>query len=152
MLSLGVLHAARLLCLQLVFELLAIQASEGLDFSDDKARMVITIGIPYPSYKDPKVEGKRGYNDRQVAASHQCLKGSQWYEVQAFRALNQALGRCIRHRNDYGALLVVDQRYVSCLTTLTLGPHYDIPGFSHVATSEVGCPSGYASPSSPTTI
>jgi Fanconi anemia group J protein len=72
--------------------------------------MVITIGIPYPSFKDPKVEGKRAYNDHQVAASKQCLKGSQWYEVQAFRALNQALGRCIRHRNDYGALLVVDQR------------------------------------------
>jgi len=26
------------------------------------------------------------------------MGGRQWYEIQAFRALNQALGRCIRHR------------------------------------------------------
>jgi hypothetical protein len=32
------------------------------------------------------------------------------YTSQAFRALNQALGRCIRHRNDWGAILMVDDR------------------------------------------
>lgn len=26
------------------------------------------------------------------------LKGDEWYEIQAYRAVNQALGRCIRHR------------------------------------------------------
>ena len=39
------------------------------------------------------------------------LNGRDWYEIQAFRALNQALGRCIRHRKDWGAILMVDQRY-----------------------------------------
>lgn len=28
------------------------------------------------------------------------------------RALNQALGRCIRHRQDWGAILLVDDRYI----------------------------------------
>lgn len=29
----------------------------------------------------------------------------------AGRALNQALGRCIRHRYDWGAILLVDERF-----------------------------------------
>ena len=40
------------------------------------------------------------------------LLGAEWYEIQAFRALNQALGRCIRHRKDWGAILMVDDRLV----------------------------------------
>ena len=39
------------------------------------------------------------------------INGSQWYSQQAFRALNQALGRCIRHRHDYGAIFLLDSRY-----------------------------------------
>ena len=39
------------------------------------------------------------------------LSGEQWYSQQAFRALNQALGRCIRHRGDYGAIMLVDERF-----------------------------------------
>ncbi len=41
------------------------------------------------------------------------MNGSRWYEVDAFRAINQALGRCIRHRLDWGLLLLVDHRFVS---------------------------------------
>ena len=44
-----------------------------------------------------KVELKRKYNDKHQAARG-LLSGHLWYEIQAFRALNQALGRCIRHR------------------------------------------------------
>ena len=31
------------------------KVSEGLDFSDDNARAVITIGIPFPNVKDLQV-------------------------------------------------------------------------------------------------
>jgi len=30
-----------------------------------------------------------------------------------FRALNQALGRCIRHKNDWGALIIIDKRFIT---------------------------------------
>nr|XP_012300982.1 Fanconi anemia group J protein isoform X3 [Aotus nancymaae] len=86
------------------------KVSEGLDFSDDNARAVITIGIPFPNVKDLQVELKRQYNDHH-SKLRGLLPGRQWYEIQAYRALNQALGRCIRHRNDWGALILVDDRF-----------------------------------------
>ncbi|ETM97650.1 hypothetical protein PPTG_20142, partial [Phytophthora nicotianae INRA-310] len=39
------------------------------------------------------------------------VNGHIWYNLQAFRALNQALGRCIRHRQDYGAIMLLDSRH-----------------------------------------
>uniref|UniRef100_A0A3Q1G5Q8 DNA 5'-3' helicase n=1 Tax=Acanthochromis polyacanthus TaxID=80966 RepID=A0A3Q1G5Q8_9TELE len=86
------------------------KVSEGLDFTDDNARAVVTIGIPFPNIKDLQVELKMKYND-QHCSSRGLLPGHRWYEIQAYRALNQALGRCIRHRNDWGALILVDDRY-----------------------------------------
>ena len=38
--------------------------SEGLDFSDNAARCVIIVGIPYPQVSDPKIILKQDYLDR----------------------------------------------------------------------------------------
>ena len=61
---------------------------------------VIVVGIPYPNVKDARVELKRRYND-DGARTRGLLTGDRWYSQQAFRALNQAVGRCLRHRNDH---------------------------------------------------
>uniref|UniRef100_A0A674EAW9 DNA 5'-3' helicase n=1 Tax=Salmo trutta TaxID=8032 RepID=A0A674EAW9_SALTR len=86
------------------------KVSEGLDFTDDNARAVVTVGIPFPNIKDLQVELKMKYNDQHCKARG-LLSGSCWYEIQAYRALNQALVRCIRHKNDWGALILVDDRF-----------------------------------------
>lgn len=85
--------------------------SEGIDFSDEMARCVIAVGIPFPNMKDPKVQYKQAYNDS-IHGKNQnaCLSGRQWYGIQAYRALNQAIGRCIRHRDDWGAILFLESR------------------------------------------
>ncbi len=35
----------------------------------------------------------------------------EWYVQQAARAVNQAVGRVIRHRDDYGAVILLDERF-----------------------------------------
>ena len=87
------------------------KVSEGLDFADNNARAVICLGIPFPAIKSPEVDLKMKYNDQRKQKNKNILTGNAWYEIQAFRALNQALGRCIRHRRDWGAILMVDARY-----------------------------------------
>ncbi|XP_069987166.1 Fanconi anemia group J protein homolog isoform X2 [Penaeus vannamei] len=86
------------------------KVSEGLDFTDDNARAVIAVGIPFPNVKDIQVDLKRQYNNAHCR-TRGLLSGGDWYEIQAYRAVNQALGRCLRHRYDWGALILVDERY-----------------------------------------
>ncbi|EEF52880.1 brca1 interacting protein helicase 1 brip1, putative [Ricinus communis] len=86
------------------------KVSEGMDFSDDNARVVIVVGIPFPNILDIQVRLKKSYNDT-YKTSKNLLSGNEWYCYQAFRALNQAIGRCIRHRFDYGAIILLDERY-----------------------------------------
>eukprot|EP00041_Stephanoeca_diplocostata_P028303 m.798483 g.798483 ORF g.798483 m.798483 type:complete len:1269 (+) comp23350_c0_seq2:179-3985(+) len=88
------------------------KVSEGLDFSDDNARAVISLGIPFPNAKDRQVNLKRDYNN-QFCKRRGMLSGDLWYESQAFRALNQGLGRCIRHRSDWGAIVIIDCRFAA---------------------------------------
>ncbi|CAJ1358568.1 unnamed protein product [Effrenium voratum] len=86
--------------------------SEGLDFADDLCRAVICVGVPYPQMNDAVVLAKRQWNDAKRASSRVgLLSGDQWYELQAHRAVNQALGRLLRHSRDYGALLLLDARW-----------------------------------------
>lgn len=41
----------------------------------------------------------------------QLLTGDEWYTLEASRAVNQAIGRVIRHKDDYGAILLCDTRF-----------------------------------------
>ncbi|KAL3845893.1 hypothetical protein ACJIZ3_003296 [Penstemon smallii] len=86
------------------------KVSEGMDFSDDNARAVVIVGIPFPNIYDIKVAQKKKFNDT-YESSKNLLNGNEWYCQQAFRALNQATGRCIRHRFDYGAIIFLDERF-----------------------------------------
>ncbi|GAV88138.1 DEAD_2 domain-containing protein/Helicase_C_2 domain-containing protein [Cephalotus follicularis] len=86
------------------------KVSEGIDFTDDNARVVIIVGIPFPNINDIQVSLKKKYNDMHKSSKN-LLSGNEWYCHQAFRALNQAAGRCIRHKFDYGAIILLDERY-----------------------------------------
>lgn len=39
------------------------------------------------------------------------LNGQEWYGLEGIRAVNQAVGRIIRHKNDFGAILLSDCRF-----------------------------------------
>ena len=46
-----------------------------------------------------------------ISHNDKYLTGSEWYNQSAFRAINQAIGRVIRHKDDYGCILLMDERY-----------------------------------------
>ncbi|XP_047999138.1 Fanconi anemia group J protein homolog isoform X4 [Leguminivora glycinivorella] len=94
----------------LLFAVYRGKVSEGMDFKDHQARAVVTIGVPYPNTFDMAVKEKMKYNDK-YAAQRNLLSSREWLRVQAYRALNQAVGRCVRHRGDWGAVLLVDARF-----------------------------------------
>ena len=85
------------------------KVSEGLDFADANGRAVIITGLPFPPSQDPKVILKKQFLDEQKDKLR--LSGKDWYRQQASRAVNQAIGRVIRHKFDYGAILLCDERF-----------------------------------------
>jgi regulator of telomere elongation helicase 1 len=106
--------------------------SEGIDFAHHMCRAVLITGLPFAPYMDPKVKLKREYLDGiraglQVKPSGEggfggdafvggqshdrCLSGMEWYTQQAHRAVNQAIGRVIRNKDDYGAVILLDSRF-----------------------------------------
>lgn len=82
------------------------KVSEGIDFSDAMGRAVLILGIPYPNCKDPRVDLQKKYVEETTIET-----GSSWYQLQALRAVNQAIGRVIRHKNDYAAIILLDSRF-----------------------------------------
>ncbi|KAL3632993.1 Regulator of telomere elongation helicase 1 [Castilleja foliolosa] len=92
------------------------KVSEGLDFADHAGRAVVVTGLPFATLTDAKVRLKREYLDQQTQSrkiGNKGLTGEEWYTQQASRAVNQAVGRVIRHRHDYGAIIFCDERFTN---------------------------------------
>lgn len=73
------------------------KSSEGTDFKDGLARAVLCVSLPYPNYKDPVIKLHRE-------------KKSGWYINQCYRALNQAIGRIVRNKTDWGGVFLLEER------------------------------------------
>jgi chromosome transmission fidelity protein 1 len=93
--------------------------SEGINFSDRLGRAVIVVGLPFPNPHSPEWKAKMEYIAQKTAAA----KGgdqaagkraaTEFYENATMRAVNQAVGRAIRHKDDFAAILLIDRRYGS---------------------------------------
>jgi len=82
--------------------------AEGSNFPYEEARGIFNVGLPYADYKDPLVKAQIGYLNRKRPRL-----GNLWYIMDAFRAANQALGRGIRHRDDWCHFYLMDRRYAT---------------------------------------
>jgi Rad3-related DNA helicase len=90
------------------------KVSEGIDFPDGMCRAVILVGVPYPNIKDPFIVEKKSHLESIASRStdkSEALTGEEWYLMGTVRAINQALGRVIRHAMDYGMIFLLDTRY-----------------------------------------
>ncbi|KAF5403806.1 ATP dependent RNA helicase DDX11 [Paragonimus heterotremus] len=89
--------------------------SEGINFSDDLARAVVIVGMPYPNPHCPLLREKMAYLDSKFSGfgtlPSQQSPGKQHYETLCMRSINQAIGRAVRHAKDYAAVFLVDRRF-----------------------------------------
>ncbi|KAM3413079.1 hypothetical protein ACQJBY_004317 [Aegilops geniculata] len=110
--------------------------SEGINFSDGMGRCVVMVGLPYPSPDDVELmetikhignyssTSSVAGDDESLSREDECKvepgfgilrksgkSGQEYYENLCMKAVNQCIGRAIRHVNDYAAMLLVDSRY-----------------------------------------
>lgn len=81
----------------ILFTVMGGKLSEGINFEDDACRLLIVVGVPFPSNT---IEFKK-----------RIRHDSQYGINQAMNKVNQAIGRAIRHANDYAAVVLMDIRY-----------------------------------------
>ena len=92
--------------------------SEGINFSDKLGRAVVVVGLPYPNIHSPEWEAKIAHAEKAVVDQGGSLAdakatGRDLYENSCMRAVNQSIGRAIRHQHDYASILLLDRRYHS---------------------------------------
>jgi chromosome transmission fidelity protein 1 len=103
--------------------------SEGINFGDGLGRCVVVLGLPYPDMRDPELQERLAHADRRAAATSASARvpgrsggadvgaigaaGRKLYTNLCMQAVNQCVGRAIRHVHDYAAIVCVDARYCS---------------------------------------
>lgn len=79
--------------------------SEGINFSDDICRLLIVVGVPYPTKTLEIAERSKFVKDYET--------------LMAMKTVNQTVGRSIRHKDDYAAIVFLDSRYVNLKAKLS---------------------------------
>ena len=90
--------------------------SEGINFSDRLGRGVVIVGLPFPNMQNPEWKAKLEYIEQQtIVRGGSAAEGKRaartFYENTCMRAVNQSIGRAIRHKGDYAAIMMLDRRY-----------------------------------------
>jgi len=73
----------------------------------------MVVGLPFPNLETPEWKAKMQYLDSRAAARGETGgKASREHaENVCMRAVNQAIGRAIRHKGDWASILLFDARY-----------------------------------------
>jgi chromosome transmission fidelity protein 1 len=65
--------------------------SEGINFSDELARCVVMVGLPYPNARDPELVEKMAFLDKRRPGA-----GRVFYDSLCMKAVNQSIGRYLK--------------------------------------------------------
>jgi chromosome transmission fidelity protein 1 len=84
--------------------------SEGINFKDELARCVVVVGVPFPPANDVLFDEKVR---RASAATKQSVEETRTRMMNdvAMKTVNQAIGRALRHRGDFAAIVLADERF-----------------------------------------
>ncbi|KAG1822586.1 helicase C-terminal domain-containing protein [Suillus subaureus] len=103
----------------ILFAVIGAKLSEGLNFSDDLARAVVVIGLPFANKNSPELQERMRHanqiESRSAVRRHAGGKdaAAEMYENMCMNAVNQSIGRAIRHRGDWASLVLIDRRFTS---------------------------------------
>ncbi|EKG04460.1 DNA repair helicase, putative [Trypanosoma cruzi] len=117
----------------LLFAVMGGKLSEGINFNDELGRAVIVVGLPYANPSDVELQlylshiaNTRLLRDAGFAASKTLTvdtvtidrsvpfnSSAEWslFTDLCIRTVNQSMGRCIRHADDYAVAILFDARY-----------------------------------------
>lgn len=70
--------------------------------------------MPYPNIKSPELQEKIKYLNENVKPG----AGNEYYENSCMKAVNQCIGRAVRHINDYATVILLDRRYSNKMKSL----------------------------------
>ena len=92
--------------------------SEGINFADALGRGVIVVGLPFPNIQSAQWKAKLEYVERSTierggGREEGKALAREFYENACMRAVNQSIGRVVRHKADYACILLLDGRYNS---------------------------------------
>lgn len=89
--------------------------SEGINFSDRLGRCVVVVGLPYPNIASPEWKARLEYVEAATATAggNKQAAARDFYENACMRAVNQSIGRAVRHREDYAAVVLCDRRFAA---------------------------------------
>ncbi|KAK9958706.1 hypothetical protein ABG768_010811 [Culter alburnus] len=95
----------------LLFSVVGGKMSEGINFSDELGRCIVMVGMPYPNIKSPELQEKMAYLDKHMPHISGKSPGKALVESLCMKAVNQSIGRAIRHSGDYACIVLCDHRY-----------------------------------------
>ena len=94
--------------------------TEGVSYDGDDARTVCVVGVPYPHLDDRMDAVQRAYRgafgDSAGATGRARDDDPGWeyaVEIPTVRKTRQALGRVVRSPEDFGARILLDERYTA---------------------------------------
>ncbi|KAK1350817.1 DEAD H (Asp-Glu-Ala-Asp His) box helicase 11 [Hamiltosporidium tvaerminnensis] len=88
------------------FSVMGGKMSEGINFNDYLCRLLIIIGIPYPTV-NTELKERIKYH------------GNDYSTLIAMKTVNQALGRALRHKTDYASIVLIDSRYNNLISKIS---------------------------------
>ena len=90
----------------LLLSVIGAKLSEGINFGDSLGRAVVVLGIPYPAPDDAELVERMSFLEKRSRGAGRAL-----YEDSAAVAVNQCVGRVVRHAGDWAAVILADVRY-----------------------------------------
>lgn len=99
--------------------------SEGINFSDRLGRGIVVVGLPFPNARTAEWKAKLEFEEQRSRGASRVdgnvgngsigsgagRASREYLENTCMRAVNQSVGRAIRHKDDYAAILLLDRRY-----------------------------------------